>query len=196
MPLPLVFYMGAMTGPATNGGKNKTAQVKGSTLRVPAKPRSNQWGTRVFMGYKVNPYGAVEGGFTYYSDVDFNTGNFQTCTSANDRVRAFDLVGKGSLPVSAFELFFKAGAAAIYETTSGSLNSATKTGGCGNSKNVVKYHPTLSVGAGYDLSQSWVADVSWNRLIVGGAVNYMDFFALGISYHFVNKYCGQFLCDD
>jgi len=32
--------------------------------------------------------------------------------------------------------------------------------------------------------------------MAGGQVGNLTMYALGISYHFVDKYCGQFLCDD
>lgn len=190
------FYMGLMAGPATNNGTNQTAQVQGSTARTVAKPRSNQFGTRIYMGYKVNPYGAIEGGFSYFSAINYNTNDVPTCGDPHVRLSGFDILGKGSVPLGSFEPFVKGGGTAVYQTTSGALNSPKQNGACGQSKNTVKVVPTVSVGVGYDLNQNWVGDISWTRLATGGILKSVDFVAIGFSYHFVNKYCGQFLCDD
>lgn len=66
---------------------------------------------------------------------------------------------------------------------------------CGSSSYSTKYDPIFTVGISYDFTQSGVLDLSYTRLITGGAPKNMDFIALGISYHFVDIYCGQFLCD-
>ncbi len=59
-----------------------------------------------------------------------------------------------------------------------------------------KFAPVYSVGASYDIDQSWVIDASLNGISVGNSIGNLVFYAIGISYHFTDKYCGQFLCDD
>jgi len=187
------FYMGLMTGPATNTGGTQQVEVRPG-VTTPATPRSNQWGSRVYLGYKVNNYAGIEGGLNYFSKISYDTKGVATCSGVDARVRDFDVVGKGNLQFSDFEIFGKAGVAITYLTTSGALNPGSNPNGCGQTQHTTKFRPTVSVGASYDLSQNWVADVSWNRTMVGSPVNNIDFYALGISYHFVNVYCGQFLC--
>lgn len=189
------FYMGLMTGPATNSGSNVQAQVN-TTVRTLATPRSQQWGSRLYMGYKMNQYAGVEGGLNYFSTIRYDTRDVDTCTGTSSRVRYFDLVGKADYAFANFNVFGKAGLAITYLTTSGSLNPGTDPNNptCGRNQYTTKFNPTFAIGASYELTQNWVADITWNRTLVGHPVNNVDFYALGISYHFVNIYCGQFLC--
>lgn len=189
------FYMGLMTGPASNTGGQVQAQVKNSESTTLVTPRSNQWGTRIFIGNRFSTYGGIEGGLTYFSSINYNTKGVQTCNGPVARVRTFDIVGKFGFPLGYFEVFGKAGAALAYFTTSGSLNPDF-TRPCGRSANENRVRPTFSIGASYELNQNWVADLSWTRILVGGQIKNVDFYGLGFSYHFVNRYCGQFLCDD
>lgn len=147
----------------------------------------------------------------------------QACSDARVRVRDIDVVGKFALPIQWFDVFVKAGVALTYQTISGSLNppqtvvtncnpcNVTTPGGnpsspcacntvqtstlCGASTYRTKYDPIFTIGASYDLSQSAVVDISYTRLITGGPANGIDFIAVGISYHIVDVFCGQFLCD-
>jgi hypothetical protein len=186
------FYLGLMAGPARNTSGTQNALLANSTQTTPVKAQDNQFGSRFFMGYKMNKYAAVEGGFSFFTKISYkaSSNNIQTCTGTSQRVRDIDVVGKGDLPWGSFDIFAKGGVAVIYLTESGAFTS--------NCKNVYsnKFRPTMSLGAGYDLSQNWVTDLSWTRVMVGSTVKNIDFFALGVSYHFVDKYCGQFLCDD
>jgi opacity protein-like surface antigen len=144
----------------------------------------------------VNQYAGTEGGLNYFSTVRYNTNGVTACTGPSARVSDFDFVGKGNVSLGDFEVFGKAGVAISYLTTSGSFNAGNNPNStaCGRTVRTTKFNPTISIGASYDLSQNWVADISWNRTIVGKPINSIDFYALGISYHFVNIYCGQFLC--
>lgn len=195
------FYLGLMVGPASSTGGTQQAQIEDSADTTPVDPSSNPFGSRLFMGYKINQFAGVEGGLTYFSKITYDTKdpNVETCNSPEISVRDFDLVAKGMIPLRSFEIYGKAGLAIVYTTTSGSLNPGTGDPNipteCGKSENAITYRPTVSAGVSYDLSQNWVADVSWNRIMVGDKVSNMDFFALGFSYHFVDIYCGQFLCD-
>jgi hypothetical protein len=56
------------------------------------------------------------------------------------------------------------------------------------------FRPLIGIGVSYDLSQNWVADFSGTRVTKGSGILSADFFSLGISYHVVDEYCGQFLC--
>lgn len=189
------FYMGLMGGPATNSGGEQQAQVQDSAATTPATPKSNQFGSRAFMGYKINRFAGFEGGITYFSGISYDTKDVETCSGATVRVRDFDLLARGYLPLgTSFNVFGKAGAAVVYQTTSGALNPSGTTE-CGKTTYETNYRPTASIGVSYDLSQNWEAEISWNRLEAGNAAGSIDFYAFGFSYHIVSTYCGQFLCD-
>lgn len=201
------FYMGFMAGPANNGASTEQAQVKSPPpppiITTPANPKSSQFGSRIYIGNKFNSYASFEGGFTYYSGINYDTKGVDTCASTSARVRSIDFVMKGEYTyANSVGVFGKAGAAYTYATASGAFfptftilpNGQSQS--CGKSTYTTKVAPTFSVGASYDINQNWVVDASWNRLFVGSVINNMTMYALGISYHFVDKYCGQFLCED
>lgn len=188
------FYMGLNTGPATNSGGTQQAQMQGVAATTPVTPESSQWGTSVIMGYKANPYAGMEGGFTYFSSINYDTKDIQTCSRANVRVRNLHVVGKLGAPLgNSFEIFAKAGAAVVYQSTSGSL-SPDLGDECGKTtySNTVK--PTFGAGASYDLSQNWVADLTYTNQPTSGVLSSVSMIGLGLTYHFVDQYCGQFLC--
>lgn len=191
------LYIGLMAGPATNGASNQQAQVLGPATTPPtttlATPKSQQFGSRLMMGYMVSEYVGMEGGLTYFSSIDYDTGDVQTCSSTNARVRDFEFMGKGVFPFRQMSVYGKAGVAIAYQATSGAFNPDSKDV-CGKSSYITKYVPAYSAGVGYDLTQNWVVDLSANTVSVGGKIGSMTTYALGIAYHFVDVYCGQFLC--
>lgn len=191
------FYMGIMGGPSTNNGGTIPIQTAVPPPAVVAgNPKSTQFGSRIYIGYKINEYAGIEHGLAYYSGIDYNTKGVETCSSAKARVRDIDLNAKGTYSFNnLFDVFGKAGVALAYQTTSGSLNPNLGPGAvCGKSKYVTQFKPTISVGASYTMTQNIVIDGTWNRLMMGGTLGSIDMYALGFSYHFVDVYCGQFLC--
>jgi opacity protein-like surface antigen len=189
------FYMGIMAGPATNNaGTVQAKTLSGTPPTTTVSPKSNQFGSHMYLGYKGNQYAAAEFGFTYFSTIVYDNKGVETCSGTEARARDLDAVLKLSYPYAGFEPYIKAGAAIVYSMTSGGLNSSATS--CGKTQYSNQVKPTYSLGVGYDLSQNWVADISFNRLIVPGSISSMTYLGLGISYHFVDKYCGQFLCDD
>lgn len=103
------------------------------------------------------------------------------------------------MPIGWFDVYAKGGAAYVYIKNSGAFSQPDYTTipySSGSSTTKTKFAPTYGLGVDYLLSQNWLADLSWTRLQVGNTVSSIDLYALGISYHFVDKYCGQFLCDD
>lgn len=219
------LYMGLMMGPASNTGTEQLIQVmplptgpagsaSAQANTALANPKSTQFGSRLFLGYKFNQYAGFEGGFTYFSGISYILTN-DTLTPAagtTGRVRGIDIMGKLDYSYNNTIGFFgKLGVAAIYTTTPGALNitnwsqvpagtatnpNAVKDVNSGSNTYAVKLSPVVAVGASYDLNQSWQLDASMTRYQVGGALKGMNFYALGFSYHFVDVYCGQFLCSD
>ena len=88
------------------------------------------------------------------------------------------------------DIYAKAGAAILNY-----YKSADFYPNCEKSQTKLVYKPTITVGLGYDINQNWVTDVFWTRIMVGDIVKSIDFYGFGLSYHFVDVYCGQFLCD-
>lgn len=187
------LYIGFGLGPATNDGKTTklfTQPKPPLGTGVPANPRSNQFGGDVFVGYQWNRFAAFEGGITIFNNINFEPKSGASDPTATARVRTFNLLGKGILPFGdLFDVYLKGGVAITYLTTSGALNWN------GKSTRTLSYRPQFSIGASYYLNQSWVVDVSLTRIMVGSVVNNMTYAAISLSYHFVDRYCGQFLCD-
>jgi opacity protein-like surface antigen len=50
------------------------------------------------------------------------------------------------------------------------------------------------VGVSYDVTQNWVVDFAYTTFTGGSGIQGADLMALGVSYHFVDLMCGQFLC--
>lgn len=195
-------------------------EIAGPTLA--AKPQTKQFGTRFFLGYQMSKYVGFEMGLDYFNGIRYKvnlppntaTVTYSTATNMQIRFRGFDLVVKGIMPLgNYFDVFGKIGPAFLYQSTSGALNGQPVFGtalvtvnGVPKTINTVtaipkgkytsKVRPTITIGASYDVSQNWVADISLNTIMVGDSVKNVSFLALGLSYHFVDKYCGQFLCDD
>lgn len=191
------FYLGLMTGPATNSAG--TQQVQTLTPPPPtvlANPKSSQFGSSVYMGYKFNPYAGFEMGLMYFTSIKFQpANNVQTCSGSTVRVRNIDVLGKVELPFKNwFDLFAKGGVGYTYVTKAGALNTDLSEP-CGKSSYETKVRPIIAIGADYNVNQNFVIDASWTRIMVGSIVGNVDFFAVGFSYHFVNEYCGQFLCN-
>ena len=228
------LYIGLMAGPATNGGSTATVQVQplpqGPSGTPPgtiantstANPKSTQFGSRLYLGYKFNQYAGFEGGFTYFSGISYILANSQGCPAnggpcvaaggTTGRVRSIDILGKIDYSYSnTIGVFGKFGVAAVYTTTPGALNVTNwqqiKTSkpnqpvtyriiNSGSNTYQTKLAPVFAIGASYDLDQNWQMEMTATREFVGSSLGHMDLYSLGMSYHFVDKYCGQFLCDD
>jgi opacity protein-like surface antigen len=184
------FYIGGALGPATNDAKQQTVlTASGIPQTTIAKPYSMQWASHFYLGNKINEYVAGEFGFTFFSSIGYSS-KYPPAGGLSSRVRDIDLVAKLSMPVRTFEVYAKAGPAFTYLSTSGGLNTQGKT------KYLHKVTGMIAVGADYGLNQNWVIDLAYTTLFTGGLVGRASYLGLGLSYHFVNKYCGQFLCDD
>lgn len=191
------FYMGVMGGPANNAASDQQAQVLGPVTTPPTTvtvtPKSQQFGSRLFMGYLVNPYAGFEWGVTYFSGIRYVSNGPPACGSTNARLRDMEFMGKAVLPVRQVSVFGKAGVAIAYQATGGALNPTTEDV-CGDSTYLNKFVPAFGLGVGYDLTQNWVAELGLHSVQAGGKIGSMTIYALALSYHFVDTYCGQFLC--
>lgn len=159
-------------------------------MGVPATANKTGMGGRLFFGGQFNPHGAFEMGFTHYApatyDVSAPSGNKPAL-----RISAIDFSFKGmySLPYFGVTVFGMPGLAIAHASQSGSLTSAGQTGG-----NSTSVRPKVGLGVSYDINQSWVVDLSMQRMFGSGMVRSSTLTALSFSYHFVDLKCGQFLC--
>ena len=194
------MYWGLGLGPANNHASDQQAQTLNSATTVTASPKSQQFGSRFFIGYMPVPYAGFELGSTFFSNISYVTSqNAILCGSTDVRIRSLELVGKGVYPfknrLSAFNAFGKIGAALVYQTDGGALNP-TGTTACGKSTYITKYTPTADIGVGYDITQNWATDFTIHYVQTSGKVSAMTMYGLELSYHFADTFCGQFLCND
>jgi opacity protein-like surface antigen len=191
------FYMGLGAGPATNTAKPQPAQLKVVLSTILVKPRSNQFGARFFLGYQFNNWAAVEFGADAITPTRYAIpeNSPPTCSSSQVSTGGFDILGKLMLPVSCFNAFARGGLAVTYFNASGAF-TPDFTRVCGRTNHQINYRPAFGLGVGYDLNQNWVVDASWTRIQVGRFIKNVDLYAISLSYHFVDRFCGQFLCDD
>lgn len=188
------FFMGIGAGPATNDANTRNVAAASppaapGTLTL-AKPKSSQFASNLFLGYKINEYAGFESGFTFFSKIKYSS-KLPMANNTSSRIRTVNLLGRGTFPIgNYFDIFGRAGVGVTYLTYSGGLSST------GRNQYKTKYSPVFGVGASYTLNQSWVVDAAINRILIGSVVNNVTDFMISLSYHFVDRYCGQFLCDD
>lgn len=188
------IYLGLSTGAVKLSDNTVQVQTFGKAT-TPATPDKNQWGARGFLGYKINDYAALEVGFSYISIIRYSTKGVNTCKPVNVRNRNGDVSGKLTYTMGPLNVFARAGVAISYVLTSGAFHIPPD-GDCGKHETDHWYRPVYGVGVGYDLSPNWVVDVNWIRYQTGNVLKNVNLFSIGIAYHFVNIYCGQFLCDE
>ena len=186
------FYLGAQAG-ATN--INNTPQTVQTGLTTPdsqlVSPSNTGIGERLYIGAGINPYAAAEFGFTHYASSTYKPSPSNLAGTPSIRENGVDLTAKIIYPIQKAAVFGKLGIIDISKSVSGSLQPLSPDANPIKATN--SFHPLIGIGASYDLTSSWVADLSWTRALKGGnGFQNADFLAFGISYHFVDHYCGQF----
>jgi OOP family OmpA-OmpF porin len=209
-----VFAVGSGIYVGTNFGESnlhnvtqtfQTTAAKDAANKISAKADNTGIGIRLFMGYNINKYAAFEGGFSHFASTTYS--GVPTTIAFNSpsiHEYGFDAEAKGIFPMGPFGAFAKLGFAYIRKSASGSLAACNSKSAsefpCSNTSSITTgtqanaLRPLAAIGASYDFSQNWVADLSYTRITKGGGIQNADFISLGISYHFVDEYCGQFLC--
>lgn len=188
------LYVGLMAGPSTNNGSEVQVRVQNPPPKnTTATPQSNQFGVRGFVGYKASDYFAFETGIVYFSTINYSVPKGQDVGSTKAGVAAWDLLGVGTYSFSnTFDIMGKFGLGVIYQGVSRTLVQPP----AGDSKYKVYARPAYGFGVGYNLNQNWMLEFSLTRYMTGGVVKNMDLFGLGLTFHIVDTFCGQFLCDD
>lgn len=184
------FYIGLMGGPMYVQGKTVSANLtNGGT--TPATPTKNQAGGRLYVGYRFNTWATFEVGGTYFSTVNFHTQE-PPCGRTKVTFGTGDIVLKLGVPVYIFQLQAIGGAAINYMINTSALNQDRT---CDKSFNQYTFGATYGVGAMLAIGQNVSIDFSATHITVGALIGSANFYALGFSYHFVDVFCGQFLCD-
>lgn len=188
------FYLGAQAGTTNLHNTTQTAQTGvESPATQSVTPSNTGIGERIFMGVGINKYAAAEMGYTHYAPSTYKTSPSAIANTPSIRENGVDIVGKAMYPFQSFAVFGKLGAIMMSKTLSGSLQPISPTAPRIAATN--NFHPLIGVGASYEITPNWITDLSWTRALKGGSgFQNADFIAVGLSYHFVDKYCGQFLC--
>ena len=192
------FYLGLEGGYTNTHNINQDVATTTGGVAV-LTPSNKGVGGRAFMGFNINQYFGIEGGFTHYAPSTYTLPGGVILAAGNPvghpviTENGFDLVGKGmwSFPYG-FGIFGKAGVAIIRTSKAGTFTtSSTGTIATGTTNYV---RPTAGLGLTYNLTQAWQTQFTVTRVFSGSGFQSADLIALGISYHFVDEYCGQFLC--
>lgn len=156
---------------------------------------------RLFIGYQFNPNWAAEFGYAQFRDANIKgnyTGNLYGFDTVNysykgiAKTHAFDLLGKGILPLNGgFSVFGKLGIAYVQQTTrlneylSDTDNILGPRSTNNPSKHNNRFMPVAGVGVSYDITPNVPVDLSWlHYQKVGGSIPNADLLSLGIAYKF------------
>ena len=195
------MYMGLNMGYSNLNNKSRAVPAAGSSVikhpdgstspspaGITVKPNNTGLAGRIFFGGSITPYFGVEFGLAHYAGSNYST---PTGDTGSIHTSEFDLEGIGMYPfgTSGFTVFGKLGFGYLRAVQSRKLTAR------GDAANNSGMHPLIGFGVGYDLTQSWVLDLSMTRIISrSNALPSPNFMSLGISYHWTDHYCGQFLC--
>ncbi|MDX1900505.1 MAG: outer membrane beta-barrel protein [Gammaproteobacteria bacterium] len=175
------------------GNSNIHAPATTTTTGTPTTASSTGVGERLYFGGQFNRYAAFEMGYTHYANATYNV----TLPSGNkpqQRVNVVDLTGKAIWPLAQqFSLFAKLGVGIARTTSSGSI-AKLNADGSPKSTTQTSLRPKIGIGASYDLTSRWQAELTFDRMMSGGGIKNADLISLGISYHWTDEVCGQFLC--
>lgn len=189
------FYLGAQVGAgrAYEGDTLKNIYQSFSSYKISEGGISG----RILAGFNFNQYFGLEGGYTKFANNSYTAYAIYNTTY---KTSAFDVVGKGYLPLDLLtdtlsekiNLYGKVGLAYVMHKADTSINlAALGTLNNSNSKNNVR--PTYGVGASYNFTKNFLADISWTQiqgkgdLVKEGFDNFSpktNLLALGVSYAF------------
>jgi len=182
-------YLGLMLGLSNLNGQNQTITIAPGVTET-VKPQGSGIGSRIFGGYNMNRYAAIESGFMFYSSMNYQTPNVSN--NLKTRAGSFDLLGKGMFPLwdSGFAAFAKLGGAYFFAKTNGKVENVSIPSSTSSA-----FRPEVALGVSYNMTQNWEADLSYTTLMYSNSqIKNPTFLALGISYHILDPVCGQFLC--
>jgi len=178
------IYLGLQGGLGMTNWQN-TEEIKSTFDNIFTVAESahgtNGFASRIFAGYDINKYFAIEGGFSYFFSQAYLSGteNAVPVNSPDIQTRAFDLLGKGKVPIAdKFDLYAKLGANVLMHYWPKWCNTVNVnvTFGAG-----IDYHITSNVSANFE----WLRFNGHDRIV--DADKYQpstDMFMLGLRYKF------------
>jgi len=158
------FYMGLSGGFDMTNDQNQENLIIPCGCRVIDAHGDHGFASRVFVGYDINRYFAVESGYSYFfNDVTMDRvsekGMFYEVDASNHMV--FDLYGKGKLPlIKNFDLYAKLGAN-LYKTC---MNTRMSTGMSSSPDNKNNVNISFGAGADYYIRSNVIANFEWLRV--------------------------------
>ena len=154
------IYLGLQGGWGLTNWKNQYSNVS----------KDNGVVGRAFLGYDINRYFAIEGGYSYFfNKVTINGGS-------NIKTQAADAYFKGKLPVvDNFDLYAKLGAGWLFVN-----------GDNGSRNNI---NVAFGAGADYYITPNVIANLEWTRIegnakVGNNYIPYTDAFMVGLRYKF------------
>ncbi len=167
-----------------------SANPKSCLLATNVTPTNTGIAARVFMGANVQTYFGFEFGMSYYTPSEYNPDVSGFTHEPHIWEYSGDILGKVMYPFGPITLFAKGGIGIVYKTQSDAIITSSEE----DSNGSVIVAPAYGFGVSYDITPRWVADFSYMRIQGGNDIKDINFAGVGISYHFVDEYCGQFLC--
>jgi OOP family OmpA-OmpF porin len=154
------------------------------------KTDRDQLGARIFAGYNFNENFGIESGLAQYGKSKYK----QTVGTGNGvlehKMQAFDVVGKGYLPVGdGFNVYALGGLALVHAQVKNSNVSSTD---ASYSKTQNRVRPIYGIGASYDIPQTQLTtNLEFSRIQGSGnlktsksAIPSADMLTLNIAYNF------------
>lgn len=165
------------------------------TTPAKVKPNNTGIGERLYFGVQMNRYAGFEIGATNYAPSVYDPKIPESFAPAI-RTYALDISAKGMYSLYNFTVFGKIGGAGTRQTATGALTNVNLHGVKLNQvpKSSNGGHVIAAVGVSFDINANWVMDLSASRIFKGSNFKEATFYGLGVSYHWVDLYCGQFLC--
>ncbi len=165
------------------------------TTPAKVKPTNTGIGERLYFGIQMNRYAGFEIGATNYAPSVYDPKIPESFEPAI-RAYALDISAKGMYSLYNFTIFGKIGGAGTRQTATGALTNVSLHGVKLNQvpKSSNGGHVIAAVGASFDINANWAFDLTASRIFKGSNFKEATFYGLGVSYHWVDLYCGQFLC--
>lgn len=165
------------------------------TTPTKVKPNNTGIGERLYFGVQMNRYAAFELGAAAYAPSVYDPKIPESFEPAI-RVYALDISAKGMYSLYNFTVFGKIGGAGTRQTATGALTNVSLHGVKLNQvpKSSNGGHVVAAVGASFDINANWSLELTASRIFKGSNFKEADFYSLGMVYHWVDLYCGQFLC--
>lgn len=171
---------------------NNNDVATSTCLFVPnVSPDNSGIAERFYAGSNMSKYFGFEVGFTNYANSVYTPNVEGFSHDPQIRVYSVDLLAKGMLSIFNFSAYIKGGVAGVYQSTSPALYLPSDVN---KSDPTYSARPVVGVGLGYDITPFWTIEATAFRITQGGNIQEIDFYGVGVTYHWAKEYCGQFLC--